>query len=76
MDIKLAHMLINNLTSIPDGHDDLHFYLKTLKGDVPEDHKPSEVECLEHLELKVNEQIRQWESIRTRIKNYHNGLDK
>ena len=34
MDIKLAHMLINNLTSIPDGHDDLHFYLKTLKGDV------------------------------------------
>ena len=51
-------------------------YLKTLKGDVPEDHKPSKVECLEHLELKVNEQIRQWESIRTRIKNYHNGLDK
>ena len=47
MDIKLAHMLINNLTSIPDGHDDLHFYLKTLKGDVPEDHKPSKVECLE-----------------------------
>ena len=60
MDIKLAHnTLINNLTSIPDGHDDLHFYLKTLKGDVPEDHKPSKVECLEHLELKVNEQIRQ-----------------
>lgn len=76
MDIKLAHMLINNLTSIPDDHEDLHFYLKTLKGDVPEDHKPSKVECLEHLELKVNEQIRQWESIRTRIKNYHNGLDK
>jgi hypothetical protein len=75
MDIKLAHMLINNLTSIPDDHDDLWFYLKTLKGDVPKEYKPTKVECLEHLELKVNEQIRQWESIRTRIKNYHNGLN-
>ena len=46
MDIKLAHMLINNLTSILSGHDDLHFYLKTLKGDVPEDHKPSRLNVL------------------------------
>ena len=76
MDIKNAHMLVNNITAIPEDHDDLWWYLRTFREDLKKGYKPTKMECLEHLELKVDEQIRQWQSIKTRIKNYHEGLTK
>jgi len=80
MDIKHAHMLVNNLISISEDDEaregDLYWYLRSLKPDIKDDYKPTKAECFEHLELKIDEEIRQWESVRTRIKNYYEGLAK